>query len=188
MRNKTSNNTLSALVQAATTASMVFCMLATVTVAWTQSAQPSGPKAEKKTTMKMAVPTPTLSGQQVSVDPKTKQIRPPTAEESRALLEGLRNLAGRPPGQVTIYQLPNGMLAARLPEEFMDAMVVRRNPDGTLSAECVKGMKTASERLQSYAANASKSDTNASKAKDERKDAGKNTVQANPNPNLEEKE
>ncbi len=188
MRNKNSNNLLSALVKAVTTASIMFCVLTTGTVAWSQTGRPNEPKAEKKKVTQKSIATPTVSGQQVSVDPQTKQIRPPTAEESRALLEGLRNPAGHPPGQVRIYQLPNGMLAARLPEEYMDAMVVRRNPDGTLSAECIKGMKAASERLQSNAAQTSESAPGTTKAKDEGKEAGKKAGKASPNPSLEEKE
>ena len=83
----------------------------------------------------------TDSGQQVSVDPQTHKLRAPTAEESKKLSEGM-NLT-RVPEAVQVTRLPNGASMAELPEEFMDATVVTKAPDGTLHMQCVRGMNQA---------------------------------------------
>jgi hypothetical protein len=81
------------------------------------------------------------SGQQVSVDPQTRKLRAPTAEESKKLSEGMN--FNRVPEAVTITRLPNGATMGELPEEYMDATVVTKAPDGTLQMQCVRGLNQA---------------------------------------------
>ncbi len=83
----------------------------------------------------------TDSGQQVSVDPQTHKLRPPTAEESKKLSDGM-NLK-RVPETVQVRRLPSGASMAELPEEFMDTTVVTKAPDGTLHMQCMRGMSQA---------------------------------------------
>ena len=85
----------------------------------------------------------TDSGQQVSVDPQTHKLRAPTAEESKKLSEGMN--FNRAPEAVPVTRLPNGATMAELPEEFMDATVVTKAPDGTLHMQCVRGMNHAND-------------------------------------------
>jgi hypothetical protein len=80
------------------------------------------------------------AGQKAAVDPDTKKLRPPSREESEEL-EAQAKPTVAP--EVTPTVLANGTLKADLPEEYMDAAVVQRNPDGSLTVQCVKGMAAA---------------------------------------------
>jgi hypothetical protein len=76
------------------------------------------------------------AGVRAFIDPATGQLREPTPEEAAALSKaGFRAfaLAMEP----KVVQHPNGMLSAQLGEEYMNDVVVRKNPDGTLSWVCV---------------------------------------------------
>ncbi len=80
------------------------------------------------------------AGQKAAVDPQTKKLRAPTRDEAAALDEGARGPAVE---SVRTVQLPGGTVMAELPEEFMDATVVRLNPDGTVAATCLRGAAAA---------------------------------------------
>jgi hypothetical protein len=79
------------------------------------------------------VATVTVAGQQVHIDPVTGQLRQPTAEEAAALAAALERQFGQRLGTVTFAAIPGGGVAARLDESFMDALIVTKNADGTLS-------------------------------------------------------
>jgi len=79
-------------------------------------------------------------GQKAAVDPDTKKLRAPSHEESEAL-DAQAKPAVAP--VVTLTVLSNGALKAELPEEYMDATVVQKNPDGSLTVQCVKGVAAA---------------------------------------------
>lgn len=91
----------------------------------------------------------TDSGQQVSVDPQTHKLRAPTAEESKKLSDGVNFT--RVPAAVPVTRLPNGANMAELGEEYMDATVVTKAPDGTLRMQCVRGMSNANALVNSTA-------------------------------------
>jgi hypothetical protein len=75
-------------------------------------------------------------GMRAFIDPATGQLRQPTPEEAAALHRFvLRALTIPTTAQVVSY--PNGMLSALLGDEYMNDVVVRKNPDGTLSWVCV---------------------------------------------------
>jgi hypothetical protein len=95
----------------------------------------------------------TDSGQQVSVDPQTHKLRAPTAEESKKLSDGM-NFA-RVPAAVPVTRLPNGANMAELGEEYMDATVVTKAPDGTLHMQCVRGLSQANALVKSSTAKSS---------------------------------
>ncbi len=80
----------------------------------------------------------TPAGLRAFVDPETGQLREPTREEvealSRAMLQASA-LAIEP----SVVQYPNGMLGVQLGDEFMNDVVARRNPDGSISMVCVPG-------------------------------------------------
>jgi len=69
-------------------------------------------------------------------DPETGQLRAPTAEEAAALTRLLASALAIP-GTSPVVQHANGMLSVQLGEEYMNDVVVRRNPDGTLAWVCV---------------------------------------------------
>ncbi len=75
-------------------------------------------------------------------DPQTGELRPPTAAE----LEALKPAAPAPKAAIkgqtaTVEKLPSGRVRARLGLEYMRWSVVRKNPDGTLSYDCVQDAK-----------------------------------------------
>ena len=137
--------------------SLLVLLFVSGTAAWSQTAQGNGQQAEKKVKVEKAEPTVFVSGQKVAIDPETKKIRELTPEEAKALSEDLKNFVAKQPGELKVYQYPNGMLAVELPEEYMDSMVVKRNPDGTLSTECVGGLKSSVDRIQSQIKDPAKS-------------------------------
>jgi hypothetical protein len=91
------------------------------------------PTAEKKKVTYSA-------GQKAAVDPETKKLRAPSREESDAL-DAQAKPADVP--TVTPTALAGGGLKADLPEDYMDASVVQKNPDGTLTVSCVRGAAAA---------------------------------------------
>jgi hypothetical protein len=156
------------------TACLLVLALAAGTAAWSQTAQGAGQQSDSKQTVQKPESTLFVSGQKVGIDPQTKKLRQLTPEESQALSEDLKNFVAKVPGDLKIYQFQNGMLAVELPEEYMDSIVVTRNPNGTLSTECVKGSKLDLELMQTKNA-----------AKPEQKTG--NTSNTSPKPELEEK-
>ena len=75
-------------------------------------------------------------------DPVTGELRAPTAQE----IEALRSASPTPKlsvgGQPTsVEKLLSGRVRARLGPEYMRFSVVRKNPDGTVSMDCVPGSK-----------------------------------------------
>ncbi|MFI5180850.1 MAG: post-PEP-CTERM-1 domain-containing protein [Thermoanaerobaculia bacterium] len=75
-------------------------------------------------------------------DPVTGELRAPTAQE----IEALRSASPTPKlsvgGQPTsVEKLLSGRVRARLGPEYMRFSVVRKNPDGTISTDCVPGSK-----------------------------------------------
>ena len=188
MTAKTPNKGISARAMVLVMAALTVLVVATVSTAWSQTAQAKEPQTNKKQIPKKEEPTVSVSGQKVAIDPQTKKLRQLTPEESQALSEDLKNYFGKTPGELKIYQYPNGMLAAELPEEYMDSMVVKRNPDGTLTTECVRGVKSAAAQVQVETANPAKSNQGASKPKVDEKAAGKKPDKTIPKPSLEEKE
>jgi len=133
------------------TAAIIMACLAVfvlATTGWSQDSQNAGQQSEKKQAVQKPQTTLSVSGQKAAIDPQTKKLRQLTPEEAEALSEEIKNFIPATPGEPKIYQFRNGMLAVELPEEYMDSVVVKRNPDGTLSMECVKGLKAAMDRTQ----------------------------------------
>jgi hypothetical protein len=83
------------------------------------------------------------SGQQAAIDPQTGKLREPTPEEARRLSEGMKEHLKPSKTAPRVVQLADGTLSMELTEEHLDFTVVKVNPDGTLSMECVKGASAA---------------------------------------------
>lgn len=85
----------------------------------------------------------TQAGMRVSVDPVTRQIRPVTAEESRAL-ERLAAPAAAAASQrakpvVVLTSRSTGARGVKLGEEHMSFASVARGSDGQLRMQCQEG-------------------------------------------------
>jgi hypothetical protein len=76
------------------------------------------------------------AGMRAFIDPATGQLREPTPEEAAALTRFMVRALAMPTAPQVVRH-PNGMLSAQLGEEYMNDVVVRKNPDGTLSWVCV---------------------------------------------------
>ncbi len=91
--------------------------------------------------------TNTQSGVVVAVDPTTRQIREPNADELRALAQsGAASAPANPPQTI---QGPQGAVGVVLGPEFQTFTVVTRTPDGQVRMEEVNGETAAKERVGS---------------------------------------
>ncbi len=106
------------------------------------SAQQKEPAAKKAPTA--AANPAARSSLTVARDPVTGALRPLTAEEARQLI-GRQPLVARDPQVVT---LPDGTRMMRLGPEHASLSVARKNPDGTLTSECVHGTAEARAFLE----------------------------------------
>jgi hypothetical protein len=127
-----------------------------------QFEQPRGIALAAVATLCMAAPA---HAQLAARDAETGRLRAPTAAEAQALTGGAapattRGKAAEPAariGMITgkvnpapIYHA-NGSVEQELDASTMSYTVVRRNPDGTLSMECVTGEDAAKKALMSKA-------------------------------------
>lgn len=84
---------------------------------------------------------PAAGGYRVFIDPETRKVREPTPEEAQALsaqkeLRATPSETAPPPPRVSG---PNGAVGVVLDDKFMVHQVARKNPDGSLSMDCVTG-------------------------------------------------
>lgn len=77
-------------------------------------------------------------GLTVAIDPVTKQIRPPTAEEFHHLGAGPgeSSLTATPTEAPQVIRSANGMLSVVLPESYLQTATINRNGDGSFSLTC----------------------------------------------------
>jgi len=94
------------------------------------------------------------AGQQSAVDDKTGKSEQSTPDEADALNEAMKKLLDRNPDGLKTTYLPDGTVMVELTEDFMEVSVIKINPDGSKSVECVSGMKAAEESLKAHSAGA----------------------------------
>lgn len=82
------------------------------------------------------------NGLQVAIDPATKQIRQPTAAESRELAGMFTAKAATSAPQFT--QWADGTISMVLTEDYLNVWMVGLNPNGTVGQVCVDGAATGS--------------------------------------------
>jgi len=84
----------------------------------------------------------TVAGMQVSIDPKTGQLRAPTAAERRALAEAFQKTFGadRLARKSIVHRAASGMLSMQLGLEHLDSYVVEILPDGSVATRCESGL------------------------------------------------
>ena len=78
----------------------------------------------------------------VAKDPETGKLRPATAKEIEALrAAGIKPSLAKSAPATTVETLPSGRKRAQIGPEYFRYSVVRKNPDGTFSEECVPAAK-----------------------------------------------
>jgi hypothetical protein len=92
------------------------------------------------------------AGQQSAVDAKSGQLKQPDQDETKALNEAIKQLFDRNTEGLETTNLADGTVMMKLPETFMEVSVIKINPDGSKSVECVTGMKAAEESLKAQGA------------------------------------
>ena len=92
------------------------------------------------------------AGQQSAADAKTGKLNQTPDDDDKVLNEALKNLLDRQPEGLKTTKLADGTVMLELTEEFMEVSVIKINPDGTKSVECVTGMKAAEESLKAQGA------------------------------------
>ena len=94
---------------------------------------------------------PASEGLRVFIDPNTGKFREPTPEEAQALTPqrapqtGDVRMGPLAPEAAPLQEIvgPGGAVGVVLDERFMVNSVVRKNPDGSLSYDCITGDKNA---------------------------------------------
>lgn len=96
-----------------------------------RAADKSVPRGAKKIVVKKS----SAAGLRAYKDPVTGKLRAPTPEEARALSRMARAFVQRRELEAVTH--PNGMTSVDLKDAFLLDIVARRNPDGSLSLDCV---------------------------------------------------
>ena len=89
-------------------------------------------------------------GMVVVRDPQTGKMRPPTAEEMKALRAATppnAAMTARPASPPVTMTRPNGARGVRVGESHLVYEVVTRGADGKLSSQCVQGEAAAQQAL-----------------------------------------
>jgi len=94
------------------------------------------------------------AGQQSAVDAKTGKMKQPDDDEAKELNEAIKQLFDRPTEGLPTTYFADGTVMLALPETYMEVSVIKINPDGSQSVECVTGMKAAEESLKAQGAGA----------------------------------
>ena len=92
------------------------------------------------------------AGQQAATDDKTDKSKQAAPDEPDALTEAMKQLYNRPTEGLKTTYLANGAVMVELTPEFMEVSVIKINPDGSKSVECVTGMKAAEESIKAQGA------------------------------------
>lgn len=103
----------------------------------TPAAEPAAPAVDQDGFLPV-----TVAGMQVSVDPETGRLRPPTAAEAKALAAAFQQAYGgaaRLSKKTLVRRSGDGMLTAQVDFSLLDHYVAERLPDGTIVSRCVAG-------------------------------------------------
>jgi len=118
----------------------------------------------------------TVAGVVVEIDASSGRMRPPTAEQVKALREALarrlgsgplRNAQARQEIPVPIVH-PDGTVSAELPAYLHEVSVVRITPEGTLRQDCAQGLEPATALLAIPAEGGSLIPTHGESSREER--------------------
>jgi len=100
--------------------------------------EPADRSAVRECPAQDAVVLPALqSAMRAAVDPQTGELRPPTADEARRLTDARAAAFASALEQLEMVQHEDGTVSVDLKGLFLQDVVVRKNPDGSLSLKCV---------------------------------------------------
>ncbi len=102
-----------------------------------QKGKPDKKELQQPTLSQDVVTRVEFAGQSVAIDRKTGKLRQPTPEEARALAKGLKQLLNRSAVGLKMKVHPDGTKTLDLEGRYMSLAVAKRNPDGTVSEQCV---------------------------------------------------
>ena len=85
------------------------------------------------------------------IDPKTRQLRPPTEDELHELSQSQARLLNRSPQGLQVTSHPTGMRSVNLQGRFWNVSVARLGANGALSQACVADLTSAGAFLRSDA-------------------------------------
>jgi hypothetical protein len=94
------------------------------------------------------------AGQQSAVGAKNDKGEQPDQDEAKDLNEAIKQLLERQPEKLKATYMADGTVMMEMPETYMEVSVIKINPDGSKSVECVTGMKAAEESLKAQGADA----------------------------------
>lgn len=77
------------------------------------------------------------TSQQTAQEPPKTELRQPTPEEVKVLLEGMKAYVNDSTEGLTVTEHPDGHLSLDHEGRFQNVTVAKINPDGTVSTECV---------------------------------------------------
>ena len=96
------------------------------------------PSAVQECPAQDAVVLPTLQrAMRAAVDPQTGELRPPTADEARRLTDARAAAFASALEQLEMVRHEDGTVSVDLKGLFLQDVVVRKNPNGSLSLQCV---------------------------------------------------
>jgi hypothetical protein len=111
----------------------VLPLLALTSASWSQSAEKTNEANGKAY----------VAGQQVAIDPATGRLRPPTAEERRALAAAMKQLVNRSTAGLRVRTHANGMQSVDLEGRFLSVATASTDADGKIRQSCVTDEKGA---------------------------------------------
>ncbi len=123
------------------TAVLAFGLAAT---AW---AGPGRAASQTTETVRDAEPA-SAAGVSVAIDPQTKKVRQPTPEEVRQLESSFKSLFGNAAVAPAATYWADGTVSIAVPEEYLNVLVARINPDGSVTESCVNGAAEATAFVQ----------------------------------------
>jgi hypothetical protein len=97
---------------------------------------------------------PQAAGQKSAADAKTGRLKQPDQDDTNVLNEANKNIFDRNTEGLKTTYMADGTVMVELTPEFMEVSVIKINPDGSTSVECVTGMKAAEESLKAQGAGA----------------------------------
>lgn len=94
-----------------------------------------------------AVDVPAGAARRAFLDPQTGQLRQPTPEEAARLGAETRAARKRALAELEVVVHPDGSKSVDLKDAFLVDLVARRNPDGSLSIQCLPPGTRGGEKL-----------------------------------------
>ena len=119
--------------------SLTMATAAAAVMAWPSAAQePADRFVVQECPAQDAVALPALAaGMRAAVDPQTGELRPPTADEARRLTEARAAAFASALEQLEMVQHEDGTVSVDLKGLFLQDVIIRKGPDGSLSLKCV---------------------------------------------------